>query len=243
MFVIVALAVVLGGVSQRVAGLGFALVAAPLLVLLFDPLTAVIIVNLCGWVSAISVWLRLRADVDWKRYAWLASAGLVGIIPGTWILIVLPRSVLEISIGALLLVVLTLALITDHMDKGVDSASTRLISGLSSGFMSSSAGVGGPALAVYAVLSRWSHRSFAATLQPFFLTITSASLVSKWVMAGDSWPRFEWWLWLAILVCLLGGLFIGDRLARYVNAQLARLVVIVIAYGGAGAAIAKGVMG
>lgn len=236
-------AVVLGAISQRVTGMGFALVVAPLLVLLLDPLAAVIIVNLCGAASAIVIGLRMRAHVDWGRFFWLAAPALIGVIPGTWLLLVLSRGVLEVVLGALLLVALTVSLLVHRTTFMLDGPAPRLIAGFSSGLMNSAAGVGGPAATTYAVLSRWHQQSFAATMQPYLLTIASASLLSKYVMAPGEWPIFDWWLWLGVVASLVVGLIVGERISPHVDARLARVIVVVIAYAGATLAVVKGATG
>jgi uncharacterized membrane protein YfcA len=48
----VLVAVFVGAVAQRVTGLGFALVVAPVLVILLGPFDGVMIVNLCSVLSA-----------------------------------------------------------------------------------------------------------------------------------------------------------------------------------------------
>ena len=46
--VLVIAAVLIGSSMQRITGMGFALVAAPFLVLLLGPIDGVIVVNVCG---------------------------------------------------------------------------------------------------------------------------------------------------------------------------------------------------
>ncbi len=62
--------------------------------------------------------------------------------------------------------------------------------------MYAAAGIGGPSLSVYAVVSRWEQRAFAATLQPFFLTVGASSLLTKLLIApsaGRTWGRRRGW--------------------------------------------------
>jgi uncharacterized membrane protein YfcA len=55
-------AVVLGAGMQRITGMGFALVATPFLVLLLGPVEGVVLVNLCGAVTAGAIIFRVARD-------------------------------------------------------------------------------------------------------------------------------------------------------------------------------------
>src|SRR5690625_2111734 len=78
--------------------------------------------------------------------------------------------------------------------------------------MNVTAGVGGPGLVVYALATRWEHRSFAATAQLHFAVLGAAALVAKW-----SLPSLPVAGWAALLGLLLAGLISGNVLARWVH--------------------------
>jgi len=73
------------------------------------------------------------------------------------------------------------------------------------------------------------------------IVVASASIVSKIVIEPTAWPEFPVWLWLLIVACLFTGLWAGDRISARVSAELARTLVILIAFGGAIAAVVKGI--
>jgi len=243
MVILVLLAIVVGAASQRVTGMGLAMVAAPVLILLLDPLQAVVVVNACGAALAVVIGLRRRADIDWPRYRRLALPALVGVIPGTWLLVALERPVLETMLGLLIVVALTLSLAIRRTSAPRDGATLRTSAGFASGLMNSAAGVGGPAVTVYAVLSGWAQSSFAATMQPYLLTVAGASLASKVIVAPTGWPVFAWWIWVALGLALGAGLLLGELATRWITPQTARALVLVIAYVGAVAAVIKGIGG
>jgi len=60
-------AVVMGAGMQRITGMGFALVAAPFLVLLLGPVEGVVLVNLCGAVTAGAIIFRVVRDIDFAK--------------------------------------------------------------------------------------------------------------------------------------------------------------------------------
>jgi uncharacterized membrane protein YfcA len=114
------------------------------------------------------------------------------------------------------------------------------VTGAASGFGSVAAGIGGPPLAVYAVLSGWDPRGFAATAQPFFATNAVAALVAKLVFADASFPPFAGWEWVTVLASIAAGLVVGDLLAPRVSAAAMRRVLILLAYVGGTATLVQG---
>lgn len=239
-FALVLVAVVIGAAAQRISGLGFALVVAPVLVLLLGAFDGVMVVNLCAVFSAAMALLLVRHDVDWRRWAALAGWAVVGIIPGAWLAATAPDAAVELSIGVLLLVTLTVSVLLTRTALVLDGRPTLVVSGLVSGAMNAAAGIGGPAVSVYALLSRWPQRTFAATLQPYFLTLGLCSLGAKWVISGGRTPGLEPWQWIAIVAFTAGGLFLGQWIAPHVPPAAARRIVVVIAYAGAVSTLIKG---
>ncbi|SEQ01409.1 sulfite exporter TauE/SafE family protein [Arthrobacter sp. OV608] len=234
-------AVVMGAGMQRITGMGFALVAAPFLVLLLGPVEGVVLVNLCGAVTAGAIIFRVVRDIDWKRYAALAASALLGIVPAAFLIRLIPAAVLEISIGVILAVGLTVLLV---LKSAVLPPRRRylLTAGGLSGFMNTAAGVGGPAVSMYSIATRWQHKSFAATMQPYFFTIGTFSLVSKALTAPASFPALPFAMWAAVAAACLAGLILGDVASKFVPARAAQLLLIVLAYLGAAATIVRGVL-
>lgn len=233
-------AVVMGAGMQRVTGMGFALVAAPFLVLLLGPVEGVVLVNVCGAVTAGAIIFRVVKDIDWKRYAALAASALLGIIPAAILIRLIPAPVLEISIGVILAVGLTVLLVL----KSATLPQRRrylLTAGGLSGFMNTAAGVGGPAVSMYSIATRWQHKSFAATMQPYFFTIGTFSLISKAITAPATFPVLPLAMWLAVAVACLAGLVLGDLASKHVPARAAQFLLIILAYLGAGATIIRGI--
>lgn len=240
MAVLIGLAVIVGAMAQRVSGMGFALVAAPVLVLLIGPFDGPLIVNICGAASASLVLTRVWRHVDWGQYLRLVVPALLAIVPGSIVAVLLGGPILQIGIGAILVIALTASLLVTRTDRRFARTPTAIGAGAASGFMSATAGISGPAVGIYGILTKWEHRPFAATLQPYFVTLGTAAFVSKIIADGGRLPDYDWWLWVVIVACTIVGLAIGDRLARHISATVARRVVIAISYLGGVAAIVDG---
>ncbi|MCU4298931.1 sulfite exporter TauE/SafE family protein [Brevibacterium permense] len=242
--VLILFAVFLGALSQRVTGMGFGLVSGPFLVLLLDPFSGVILVNICGIVASFSVFVRTFAEVEWPPFRHLSLGAVIGTIPGALLSSSMPTPPLQILIGALIVVSLISSLTLGKLGRSIPANfGTRLTAGLFSGAMSAAAGAGGPAVSAYSVLTNWEQRSFAATLQPFLVVGTASAVVMKVIIDGGAWPQLEIGVWIGLGIVLVSGLVGGDWLARHIDAAIARIGMLVLAFGGGIAALAKGLLG
>ncbi|MEJ5914533.1 TSUP family transporter [Pseudokineococcus sp. 1T1Z-3] len=232
-------AVVLGAMSQRITGLGFALTAVPVLSLAVGPLGGVLVANVCAaMVSSLVLW-RVRRDVDWRRYALLITAAVAGILPGSVLAQAAPSAWLELVVGLLVLLSLAASLWARRAP-AVSGRAPAVAAGFAAGVMNTTAGVGGPAFSVYAVASRWPQRSFAATLQPLFISTGLVSFGSKVAIDPSALPPLDWWVWVGLVAALALGVLLGDLASRRVSVERARVALLVVAATGAGTIAVRG---
>jgi uncharacterized membrane protein YfcA len=241
------LAILVGGTLQRISGMGFGLVAGPFIVLLVGPLEGVLFVNLAGAIASTLILGRVVRLVEWRRYAWLAATSVLVTVPAALLLRDASSAALEVTVGAVVIAAMTLAVVTTRLRKeGAhplrgEARWPLAATGMASGFGSVAAGIGGPPVAVYAVLSGWDPRGFAATAQPFFATNALAALVAKLVFADASFPPFAGWQWATVLGAIVAGLAVGELLAPRVSAAAIRRGLIALAYLGGAATLVQGV--
>ncbi|MBE4694578.1 MULTISPECIES: sulfite exporter TauE/SafE family protein [Brevibacterium] len=239
--VLILAAVFVGALSQRVTGMGFGLVSGPFLVLLLDPVSGVILVNLCGIIASGTVFARTWREVEWPVFWKLAVGTVAGTVPGALLTTALLTAPLQILIGALIIASLAVSLIIGRFGATIPANfGTQFTSGFVSGTMSAAAGAGGPAVSAYAVLTRWEQRPFAATLQPFLVVGTGSAILAKALLDEGAWPRLDPTIWVGIGIVLVAGLLGGDLLARRLPPTTARIAMIVLAFGGGAATLAKG---
>ncbi len=236
---LVLLVLAVGCCVQRVAGLGFGLLAAPVMALLLGPVQGVVLVNATAVLTAGLVLTRVRPDVDWRRFSLLGGAALVGIVPGAVLALSVPSAWLELVVGVLVLVALATTLLAGRAP-AVSGRAPAVGAGLLAGVMNATAGVGGPAFSVYGVASRWPQRSLAATLQPLFMLTGAASAATKLVLDPGALPDVGWPALVAVVVAVLVGVAAGDLLARRTSPARARAALVVVASLGALAVAARG---
>jgi uncharacterized membrane protein YfcA len=236
----VAVSVLVGAFAQRVTGMGFALIAAPALVVLLGPFDGVIIVNACAVLSSLLILPRVWRHIDWQRFGWLVLPAVAGTVVGALVAARLQGPVLQLGIGVLVVVALTVSLVVTRTEHVAAGRTPAIVAGATSGFMNAAAGVGGPALSVYAVATRWPQVAFAATAQPYFVVIGLSSLLGKLAASGWALPDVDWGVWPVSIAALLVGLALGELLHARIGHRAARAGVIVIAYLGGIVAIVDG---
>jgi uncharacterized membrane protein YfcA len=227
--------IVLAGASvQRMAGIGFALVTAPALALLLGAGQGVVLSNTASaGISALGLaatWrlVRLRSMLP------LIGAAACTVPLGAYVAARLPEPQLLAVMGALVTVAVLLVLC------GARIASLRgtrgaVAAGAASGFMNSAAGVGGPALSLYAVNAGWTVREFVPNAQFYGLMVNLFSILAKGT------PRLDGPAWLAVAAALAVGAVIGHWAADRVPERRARTVVLLLALAGGVTTLAKGV--
>lgn len=238
------LAVFIGAVSQRVTGMGFALVSGPFLVLLLDPLSGVVLVNIVGFISCAIIFARTWREVHWKTLKILAVSSVIATIPGAWLASVMPTAPLQTLIGATVVVALATSIVIGRVGKVLPVTPAGIAtSGVAAGLMNAAAGVGGPAFSTYAVLTRWEQRSFAATMQPLLAIASVMSIIAKVAFDRSAIPHLGLSQWLMVLAALAAGQIIGELTAERIPVRVARIGMITIALAGGAATLVKGLAG
>ncbi|KAM9862555.1 sulfite exporter TauE/SafE family protein [Leucobacter sp. BZR 635] len=234
---------VVGAAAQRMAGLGFALLVSPLMTLMLGGHTGVLLVNILGVVSSLLILPRVWRSIDWSMFRWLASFAVLGAVGGAWLAGQFSPDLMGVAVGATVLVALGLSVVFTSERFSTEPRAPRAVAGLLSGLTNALAGVGGPAVSAYAVLTRWPQVSFAATLQPYFVVTGVAAAAAKLALDPTGFPEAAWWFWIAILAAILVGIALGERLLRLVSATQVRRFVVLMACAGAAATLIRGLIG
>ncbi|MGV0434939.1 TSUP family transporter [Corynebacterium ureicelerivorans] len=236
----VGVAVAVGAATQRISGMGVGLIAAPVLSLLLGPVDGVLLVNLLAVINAATNTWGMRADVDWQKFAPIALAMVLGVVPGAWVVASAPTDVLLILVGALLLLALSIVTLGKRYVPRVEGVLPAAVSGAVGGFMNTLAGVAGPAITVYAEAARWPQKVYAATLQPIFLVGGSLSFTAKVLSGAADITAIEPALWAATLTALVGGIAAGTKLAPRVPSTIAHRIALGLAFLGGATALVRG---
>ena len=229
-------AIFLGVSTQRISGVGFALVASPFLVVLLGPFNGILVINVFGSLTALTVFFHVIRLVEFRRAFLMMTPAIIAIIPGSWVAVNMPSDLLSILIGAMIIGALVASLLVKEavIFRGRFGA---VLAGAISGFMNVTAGVGGPAVTAYAVATRWPQTSFAATAQLYFFGVGVASLVAK-----HSYPLLDAVQWVTCAIALVVGVIAGNLIAPHVPERVSRFVVVALAFTGAIVILVKGLI-
>ncbi|MFD9125292.1 TSUP family transporter [Kitasatospora sp. NPDC059571] len=225
--------VLVGSSVQRLAGIGFALVSAPALVLLLGAGQGVLLANVAaGTISAVGLvgsWRQVRLAAMLP----LVAAAACTVPLGAWVAARLPEPELLAGTGALVTVAVLLVMRGARLP-ALRGAGGALAAGAASGFMNSSAGVGGPAVSLYAANAGWTAREFVPSAQFYGLLVNVFSISAKGL------PRLPGQAWLLVAAAIAVGAAAGAVLAGRVSDVRARRIVLLLALGGGLVTLVKG---
>jgi len=162
---------------RGVAGFGFALVLAPVLLLIIGPKSAVVVILLLGLITHI---LALRYDfrnIYLKGIIPMSVGSLLGIPLGIWIITVISPPVLKILIGCVTVcfaIPLALGFTNDFKRERLACG----LSGFVSGTLCTSTSLGGPPVVLLMHNQNWRKEVIHSSLSAYFLFVNSCSLVA-----------------------------------------------------------------
>lgn len=233
--IVIGACVFVGAIVVRLTGIGFALVAAPLLVLLLGPFQGVLLCNLLSLLTGVAMVATHWKRIEWRRALELSLPALVVVPAGAYLARGLPQAALSLLIGSLLLVSVLLVLRTAP-PRILTGRFGAVPTGVVSSLLNVLAGVGGPALALYGLAQRWTGPGFVATVPVCAIVMNGLALGFKGL---PSLPLVDLVIAIAALVV---GTVAGAFLARRSSGGNVRWMLIALTTTGAVAAIVKGVL-
>lgn len=216
-YLIVGVALLIAGFIKGATGLGFPLIATPTVALLLDIRTAVTILILPNLFMDSAQVIRDGFPYEiFRRFKTLIAPTIVGVFIGTLVLVKTPLWVLNLCLGAMVVIFVVSNLL--KFDFAVTPRQEKIFSpfvGFLSGFLNGVTNAAGPALAIYLYSLKLEKRKFVKTLATVFVTTKLSQLV-----AVSTWNLFNWHtLQLSALVILftLTGFFAGIKAQDRVN--------------------------
>jgi uncharacterized membrane protein YfcA len=232
--VVAVVVIALCAAVQGALGFGLNLLAVPVLLVL-DPTFVPGPPLVAGLVLSLLVAGREWGEVD-RRLAW----ALVGVLPGTAlglaVLVVVPEDDLGILLGLLVLVAVGLSVLR------WEPTTTRpalLVAGTASGFLATSASIGGPPMAL--LYSRSAGPKLRSTLSAFFIAVASISIVA--LLAAGRFDAHQLRVSAAFLPGVVVGFLLSGPLRPLVDRGHARPAILVLSAAAAVFAIVQGLLG
>lgn len=242
-FVVALVALLIGAVGQRMIGMGWGLVVTPAIALVAGPLAAVLVVNLYGAVACLVILPKVWRDVDWRRLLWIAIPALALMVPGLLLAQGLDTDLLRVVVGGIAIVGVIVSVAFTRTARTHDGPVLRLATGTAIGALNASVGMGAPAVGVYSLVSGWQDRTFVATMQPFWVLISGATVAVRPFVAPEGSPEWPLWAWVVLGVPVVAGVLLGNRLAHLVDRTVVTWAIIGLSVLGGAALIVTGAMG
>ncbi|HTV44109.1 MAG TPA: sulfite exporter TauE/SafE family protein [Stellaceae bacterium] len=223
-----AMAAFAAALLQAAGGFGFAIIAVPLFLIVVEPQRAVQLVIILSTVLCLAVLPGLWRATAPRLFVRLTLGSLAGLPLG---LVAFryadPRAVRLIVGTAILVFALLLALMRQRHGGGralvAMTAGRDLATGAVSGIATSLAGISGPPIVIYLLLTEAPPRTLRATLIAYFALAYALTLAANIATIG---VPAQTWLAAGILIpfAVAGGLVgrpLGDRLGAAAFAALA----------------------
>lgn len=162
----------LGAMVQAAVGFGLALIAAPVLLLLYGPFVPGPLMA-ASTVLTLLVAHRERADMDFSGIAWAMGGRVFGTVLAAVFLALASAALFDLVFGSLVLFAVTLSALGLHVQPGRRSAAAA---GALSGLMGTISSIGGPPMAL--LYQRAGAARLRGTLAGFFLLGTGMSVAA-----------------------------------------------------------------
>ncbi|MGH9324468.1 MAG: TSUP family transporter [Vicinamibacteria bacterium] len=211
--------VLVGSVLQGAVGFGLGLLGAPLLVLL-DPALVPGPLLAAALFLTVLMCFREHETIDFRGVGWALAGRVPGTIIGATVLALVPRQEISLLVGAMVLLAVAM------FASGADISRTPhslFGAGTLSGFMATTASIGGPALAILYQDSRGDR--VRGTLAGFFLAGLVLSL-SALAVVGRFGP-LELRASILLLPAVLLGFLLSRRIARSLDRGHTRAAILV----------------
>lgn len=220
-FTLIALTVVAAAFVQGAAGMGFALLFAPVAGILATDLVPLAVLVLMIPLNAFVCW-RERSHVDLRGVKWVSASRVLATPLGVWLLLAVPDSRLGLLIGGSTVLAALVSLLTPDFRPG---PAAYLTVGAVTAVTETATGVGGPPLAL-----AYQHRpapELRATVAACFLVgeiVSVALLLARGEGSSSSLLSA-----LYLMPALAVGLWLSSRVHRRIPSRQLRLFVLVFA--------------
>ena len=227
-------AVLVGSLVKSVTGMGFPIIAVPIMSLYTGPATAIAVIAIPNAAQNLGIaWSHRHAHAETEGLSVFCGVGVLGAVAGALTLGVVPEdltsAVLVVAIAAWVLQTLRRP---DLVVRPEQRSLANPLAGALAGIFQGAAGISGPIVAAWHHGLRLSREAFILSIATaFFLTGTAQIAVLG--ARGELSGRFGVSAVLTIIV--LGTIPIGSRLRdRLSGPAFERLVLVMVAASGLG---------
>jgi hypothetical protein len=223
--VLIAVIIFVAMLVQTTAGFGMGLVSMPLMLRVFDPVSAAALVSLVGITSEIYMIFRYRHTLQLRVVLRLIVASLFGIPFGVHSLGALDSRIILTGLG-IIMIAYSLYGLLNFTPPVINSDRWGYAFGFVAGLLSGAYNTSGPPLVIYGTARRWSPAEFKVNLQMIFLS-NSVMVIAARGLAGH-YTLNVLHAYLFALPALVVAAWIGLRLDQRIDPVRFRTIVLVL---------------
>jgi uncharacterized membrane protein YfcA len=217
--VLVGASLLIAAFVKGASGMGFPLIATPTVALLLDIRIAITILIIPNLVMDITQVFRGGFPFPvLRRFGWFFVVTVAGVFLGTKVLVTLPLWVLNLCLGAMVLVFVVSSWL--HFDWIISPRLERILSipaGFIGGFLNGMTNAAGPALAIYLYSLKLKKADFIKSISSMFIVtkLSQLAAVSTWNLFNASTLGLSLGVTLFVLLGFRAGLKTQDRINQH----------------------------
>ncbi|CEP36239.1 MULTISPECIES: sulfite exporter TauE/SafE family protein [unclassified Halomonas] len=227
------IALLVAGIVKGAIGSGVPVIVVPVLTMLYDVQLAIALLvapNLFS--NALQVWQYRRHLLPLRFLAAFSIAGGLGIVLGTWGLIVLSPDILSLGVAGVIVLYLIIKVMKRRIALPFNIAARLVIPiGLLAGVLQGAAGMSAPASVTFLNAMQLKRNVFIGSISVFFVAITIVQIPALLNAGILTLERFLFSI-LALVIILAAmplGARLGNRLPHYWFDNLVMLLLASIA--------------
>jgi uncharacterized protein len=230
MLLIAFIALLVAGIVKGAIGSGVPVIVVPILTMLYDVQLAIALLvapNLFS--NALQVWQYRRHLLPLRFLAAFSIAGGLGIVLGTWGLVVLSPDILSLGVAGVIVLYLIIKVMKRRIALPFTIASRLVIPiGLLAGVLQGAAGMSAPASVTFLNAMQLKRNVFIGSISVFFVAITCVQIPA---LINASILTLERFLFsILALVVILAAMPLGARLGnRLPHRWFDNLVMLLLA--------------
>ena len=223
--VVAAVTMLAGSTVLSTVGFGIGITPSPVLLMVMEPQTVVVVVNTVSVVLFVLIIAQTRRNLPVREMVPVSVAGLLGVPVGVFILSSASAGALRIAV-TVLVILLTMPVAFNLRWPIPRSPLTGPAVGFAVAVLLVSTGVGGPLMALYTLTRDWSRNAVRGALSLYFLVVEFTGVVGYVVTGQFTSERFI--LVLAVILPALLGFGLATALLRRMNDRLFQHAVVVV---------------
>ena len=210
---------------QGITSFGFALISAPLLMIIISPNIAIPIIIMNALIINTTLLIEVRKGIDLRIISPLIVGGIIGLPIGTYLLIFLDVGIIKIIVG-IIIITFSICLIKGYRKKIRREKLSFGLIGISSGILQSSTSMSGPPVILSYTNQNFNKKSFRANIVGYFWVLNLATIPVFYVsnIINLEVTRYA----INFIPITIIGVIIGIKLSSKIKEKIFQKIVLII---------------